>query len=62
MSSTAWQRVGRLANRRNAVRPQSPVEEEVPALFVELRVPLLRYLHNLGLPVAMARISFKTPS
>jgi hypothetical protein len=62
MSSTAWQRVGRLANRRNAVRPQSPVEEEITALFVELRVPLLRYLHNLGLPVAMARISFKIPS
>jgi RNA polymerase sigma-70 factor (ECF subfamily) len=52
MSSAAWELVGRLANRLNAARPRSPVEEEVTALFVELRGPLLRYLNTLGLPVA----------
>lgn len=52
MSSTAWQFVGRFSSRLQADRPGTPTEAEVTALFLELRAPLLRYLHTLGLPIA----------
>lgn len=52
MSSTALQLVERLAGRLGAERTGTPLEAEVTVLFAELRAPLMRYLHSLGLPLA----------
>lgn len=49
MTDTTWQLVDRFL-RRTTIRTPSAVEAEVCALFSELRTPLLRYVHNLGVP------------
>lgn len=49
MTDHAWVQTARLANR-SAADDECPEQAEVVQLFGELRVPLLRYLHGLGLP------------
>ncbi len=46
---SAWEMIGQMATRFGADRQRSALETEVSALFAELREPLLRYLHTLGL-------------
>lgn len=50
MPTSAWQLVERISLQLTAHRQPTAVETEVSALFAELRPPLLRYLHSLGLP------------
>ena len=52
MADNAWMQTARLAGRSAADAGASACaeQEEVVQLFGELRVPLLRYLHGLGLP------------
>lgn len=47
---TTWHISERISRLVTARRP-SAVEREVSALFTELRAPLLRYVHSLGVPV-----------
>lgn len=49
ISSTFDELLSRIASLRKT--EPSPLESEVSAWFLELREPLLRYLHSLGLPV-----------
>ncbi len=53
MSENTWTQVIRLVSR-----PQNPaekaVQDEVVQLFRELRTPVLRYLHSLGMPAGDA--------
>jgi RNA polymerase sigma-70 factor (ECF subfamily) len=49
VTETTWQFVERFAGRTSVRRPTA-VEEEVCALFAELRAPLIRYLYSLGVP------------
>lgn len=50
MSEISWTQLGRIGARKD-VSP-SPAHDEVLRLFGELRRPVLRYLHTLGLPVS----------
>lgn len=49
MSHNTWTQIARLVSRPDEPAAK-PVQDEVVALFGELRSPLLRYLHSLGLP------------
>jgi RNA polymerase sigma-70 factor (ECF subfamily) len=51
VSETTWHLLNRLAHLGGET-PRSEVEAEVSLLFAEYRVPLLRYINNLGLPFA----------
>jgi len=51
MADNAWIQSVRLARGPATASAACPEQEEVVHLFGELRVPLLRYLHGLGLPV-----------
>lgn len=48
MSENSWIQAARVVNSTQ-IEQNNPVQAEVVRLFTELRVPLLRYLHLLGL-------------
>ncbi len=50
MPEISWTRLGQIGARLDAL--PSPAHDEVLRLFGELRTPVLRYLHTLGLPVS----------
>lgn len=46
MPEISWTQIGRFSTRKDS--PPTPAQQEVLHLFGELRAPLLRYLHTLG--------------
>ena len=50
MPLNSWTQVARIVSAKKAEQ-SSAVQDEVVCLFAELRVPLLRYLHVLGLNI-----------
>ena len=50
MSEISWTRLGQIGARKDT--SPSPTHDEVLRLFGELRTPVLRYLHALGLPAS----------
>ena len=50
MPENSWTQVARIVNAKDTER-NNAVQDEVVRLFAELRAPLLRYLHLLGLSV-----------
>lgn len=50
MAEIPWPRTARWLSNTNST-PSDPLEEEVVALYTDLRTPVLRYLAALGLPI-----------
>lgn len=48
MPENSWTQLARIVDTKNPTQT-TPVQDEVVSLFAELRSPLLRYLHLLGL-------------